>query len=135
MGAWGVGIFDDDIAMDFLAELRGSKSPVKLMKGVFEDASDAEYLEYDSGQSIIVSAAVIDTILNGTRYATDLEDLYTIAAAHKAPDVAPLKAIAGAAVRRVLSEGSELRELWEENGDDYPTWRANLESLASRLEG
>jgi hypothetical protein len=30
MGAWGVGIFDDDTAMDFLNALTDSENPLKL---------------------------------------------------------------------------------------------------------
>ena len=71
MGAWGTGIFDDDTACDFLSELAGSKQPLDLMKRVLKDAPGSEYLEYDAGQGVLVSSAVIDTILNGTRHGDD----------------------------------------------------------------
>ena len=134
MGAWGTGIFDDDTAMDFLNELTDSKDPLKLMKSALEDARATKYLEYDGGQSALVASAITDAILNGTRHAVDLDELDTLVAKHKAADVLPLKSLAGAAVRQVLSEGSELRELWADNVDDYPKWRENLESLARRLD-
>jgi len=135
MGAWGVGIFDDDTAMDFLNELTDSKNPLKLMKSALEDARAAKYLEYDGGQSALVTSAITDAILNGTQHAVGLDGLDTFVAKHKSSDVSSLKSLASAAVRQVLSEGSELRELWAENVDDYPKWRENLESLASRLAG
>ncbi len=75
MGAWGTGIFDDDTACDFLSELAGSKNPLDLMKRALEDAPGSEYLEYDAGQNVLVSSAVIDTILNGTRHGDDLAEL------------------------------------------------------------
>jgi|KBSMisStandDraft_5_1062788.scaffolds.fasta_scaffold36765_6 hypothetical protein len=135
MGAWGTGIFDDDTAMDFLNELTDSKDPLKLMKSALQDARTAKYLEYDGGQSALVASAITDSILNETSHAVGLEELDNLVAKHKGSDVSSLKSLASAAVRQVLSEGSELRELWAENVEDYPKWRANLESLASRLDG
>jgi hypothetical protein len=135
MGAGGVGIFEDDAAMDFLAELNESKRPVPLMKAAFDEVPEAEYVEYDAGQRVLVSAALIDTILNGTRHAADLEEVDSFVKKHRTLDVSPLRALASTAIRRVLSEGSELRGLWEENAEDYSNWSKNLEALAMRLEG
>jgi hypothetical protein len=135
MGAWGTGIFDDDTAMDFLNELTDSKEPLKIMKRALEDARAVGYLEYDAGQSALVTAAIIDAISNGTQHAVGVEELDAFVVQHKNVDVSSLRSLASAAVRQVLSEGSELRELWAENADDYPTWRENLESLASRFDG
>jgi hypothetical protein len=135
MGAWGIGIFDDDTAMDFLNELTDSKDPLKLMKSALEGARAAKYLEYDGGQGALVASAINYTLLNGTQHAVGLDELDTFVAKYKGIDVSSLKSVAGAAVRQVLSEGSELRELWAENVDDYPKWRENLESLAGRLDG
>ena len=135
MGAWGFGIFEDDTAMDFLNELTDSENPLKLMKNALEGARAAKYLEYDGGQSALVAAAITDAILNGTRHAVGLQELDALVAKHKSSEVSPLRSLASAAVRQVLSESSELRELWAENVDDYPKWRENLESLASRLDG
>jgi uncharacterized protein DUF4259 len=134
MGAWGVGVFDDDAALDFLAELADSSRPLQLMSNAFEEAQGAEYIEYDLGQSVLVSAAVIDAIMNGTRHAESLEELDSFVESQKSLEVSPLRKNASAAVRLVLSEGSELRELWSENAADFPAWRTRLESLAGRLD-
>jgi hypothetical protein len=134
MGAWGVGIFEDDTAMDFLNALTDSDNPLKLMKSALEDARAAKYLEYDGGQNALVASAITDAILNGTKHATGLAELDTLLAKHKSSDVSTLRTLASAAVRQILSESSELRELWAENVDDYPKWKENLELLASRLE-
>jgi hypothetical protein len=135
MGAWGTGIFDDDTARDFLGELAGSKKPLDLMKRVLEDAPGSEYLEYDAGQSVLVSSAVIDTILSGTRHGDDLEELDVLVKKHKPDDASPLKSFAVAAIRRVLADASELGELWAENAEEYPKWRSSVEALAARLDG
>lgn len=36
-------------------------------------------------------------------------------------------------VRAVLGKNSELRELWENNTEDYPFWKATVEALIARL--
>jgi hypothetical protein len=41
--------------------------------------------------------------------------------------------IAVAKIDRVLAAHSELDELWKENEADYPTWRAGVDDLRSRL--
>lgn len=53
---------------------------------------------------------------------------------YSSDDASPLKSLAAAAVRRVLADASELRELWAENAEEYPKWRSNVESLAARLD-
>jgi len=133
MGAWGVGMFDDDSALDFLGELAAVDDPASLMMQSFAVATDSDYLEYDSAQSVVVAAAAIDTLLNGTHHGDDLELLDSWVTRNRNLNVAPLKPLAVAAIQRVLSEGSELRELWSENAKDYPAWRSGLESLAARL--
>ncbi len=134
MGAWDMGVFDDDSALDFLGELTEAKDPLSLMNHSFVSAAASKYLEYDSAQRVLVSAAAIDTLLNGTQHSDDLEDLNSWVERNRSLNVTPLKALAVAAIRRVLSEGSELGELWSENAKDYPTWRTGLESLAARLD-
>jgi hypothetical protein len=135
MGAWGIGVFDDDSALDFLGELTEAKDPLSLMNHSFASAAASKYLEYDSAHSVLVSAAAIDALLNGTQHRDDLEDLDSWLQRNRNLNVASLKPLAVAGIRRVLSEGSELQELWSENAKDYPTWRAGLESIAARLDG
>jgi hypothetical protein len=135
VGAWGVGIFEDDSALDFVAELTEAKDPLGVMKDAFSSASAAKYLEYEPGHRVLVSAAVLDAGLNGTRYGGDLAELDDWVQRNRALNLASLKVPAVTAVRRVLAEGSELKQLWAEHEKDYPTWRAGAESLASRLAG
>lgn len=135
MGAWGMGVFDDDSALDFLGELAEAKDPLSLMNHSFESASASKYLEYDSAQSVLVSAAAIDALLNGTQHTADVEELDAWLQRNRNLNVSSLKVPAVAAIRRVLSEGSELHELWSENAKDYPTWRGGIEALAARLIG
>jgi len=134
MGAWGIGVFDDDSALDFLGELAEAKDPLSLINQSLVSAVASEYLEYDSAQCVLVSATAMDALLNGTQHGVDLEELEAWLQRNRNLNVSSLRATAVAAIRRVLSEGSELRELWSENAKDYPTWRGGVEALAARLD-
>ena len=113
-----------------LEELAVAGDPAGLMRQSFVVAADSKYLEYDSAQSVVVSAAAIDTLLNGTNHGDDLELLDSWVDRNRNLDVAALKPLAVAAIRRILSEGSELQELWSENAKDYPAWRRYRERMA-----
>jgi hypothetical protein len=135
MGAWGSGIFQDDTALDFLDELRADDEPMDMVREALEDAAGASYLEYDAGQSALVSAAIVDAVLNGTSLGSDDEEVRAWVAALDAGEASPLRAIAARACIRVIGASSELQELWSENEEEFPRWRQQIEVLANRLAG
>lgn len=133
MGAWDTGIFDDDTALDVLASL-ALADPMEQINEWYDNVQDTDYLEYTDGQCVLVSGAVIDAALNGTVYpCPDEETLAAVVATVKQNAPAALKHTAVANLQRVLGEGSELRELWEENEEHYPAWRSNIEAIIARL--
>lgn len=135
MGAWGSGVLEDDGALDFLDALRGSDRPHDEMRLAFEVAAAPEDLDYDAGQAALVSAAVLDAVLNGGTLAEDDEELRAWLAT-LAPEQA--RELCGAAVkacRKVLAPGSELDALWSENAEEYPRWKGGVERLIARLGG
>jgi hypothetical protein len=138
MGAWGYGFFEDDTACDFIYEIEEAENVRQLFQDSFEEAINADYLEYDAGHAVIVSAACIDGIVNGTKYNSDDEedesDFSRIVAANKDMPLDGLKANAVQALQKVIGENSELNELWSENEDDYPKWRQNILDLMKRLK-
>ncbi|MBS0394800.1 MAG: DUF4259 domain-containing protein [Proteobacteria bacterium] len=133
MGAWGSGLFDDDTALDAVDELVAADAPAPFLRGALEAAVRATYLEYAEAQRCIASAAAIDILVNGTSYGDGLDELYDWAKRHERIDTGPLQPLVAAALGRVLSDGSELNELWAENISEYPTWRANVEALIARI--
>ena len=74
-------------------------------------------------------ATIVDAYVNGTSQ----EKLEEFRSQHPQADLRGLKALAASAVGRVLQPKAEIHELWAENEDDYPKWKASLESLRSRL--
>lgn len=133
MGAWDTGIFDDDTAYDVLASL-AIADPMEQINEWYANVEDSDYLEYTDGQCMLVSGAVIDAALNGTVYRCDDEEtLATVIAVVKQNDLSSLKGTAADNLKRVLGEGSELNELWQENDELYPVWRQNIEAIIGRL--
>lgn len=95
---------------------------------------DAEYLEYDECQELLVVGAILDSLLNGNDHGAVTEGYEEWLAAQ---DATGLKALAPSIARgltAVISDDAELNELWQENEEDYPAWKANIEKLIDSLE-
>jgi hypothetical protein len=137
MGAWGHGHFEDDAAFDFMAEIEESDDQKELLKNTFKTAIETEYLDADEANAVIVAATYVDNQVNGTTFsADDAEDPYdvdTFASRYPEIDLSPLQADAVQSLKIVLSERSELNELWAENEELYSAWRQGIEQLIQRL--
>ena len=138
MGAWNYGIFDDDTAYDFTDEIKSDAK--EFFKSSFESAINSDYLEYDECHMVTVSAAYLDNSLNGTNYRTDSEEAKDESNVNMFGELNTdlrlddLKEIAIKALEIVISEKSELNELWSDNEELYPKWKSNLEELINRLK-
>lgn len=135
MGAWNYGIFDDDTSCDALADLKASSDRFADMETYLDAVIEAEYVDYDEGQYALVSAAIIDSVINGISYPLDEEDNFEWATLEKCVDCSILKEKAVKAIDAVLSDNSELRALWEENQELYEAWREDKISMQKRLQG
>lgn len=82
MGAWNYGVFDDDTAYDALIDLKNSSDIIADMERYFDEVIQAEYIGYDEAHYALVSAAVIDSVINGFVYRCDEED-YLSGQVHK----------------------------------------------------
>lgn len=136
MGAWGAKVFEDDTALDFLEEkLIPPADPRAVMRKAFQAALAASYLDYDAGQAVLASAAVIVAAKNGQPLDDD-ETAARIAWREKLAglDFSSLVDIGSKACLRVCAKSSELRELWEEDADLLTRWIGNVQSLADDLK-
>ncbi len=141
MGSWDYGIFDDDTALDFVNEIKANPSSAReLFQEAFDKAINVDYLEYDDCHMVTVSAAYLDNFLNQTKYEMDYADdsdesnvnlFYQLQDNLELED---LRESAVLALKKVISDQSELKEIWAENEDLYPHWLAELEELCERLE-
>lgn len=137
MGAWGHGYFEDDAAFDFMAEIEESDNPKQVIDDALKIALEGDYIETDEGNAVIVSAAYIDRQLNGTQFSdSDRDeplDVDTFHSRHPDVDLSDLKDKAVQSLKRILTDDSELKELWEENEEDYSLWQQGIEQLIMRL--
>lgn len=132
MGAWGMGVFDDDTSCDIIEDAIDEGTSIEALIGKALGASNSEYIEYTECHEIIVAGAMTNALLNEIVY-PGVDGLDSWLASQNEDQASQHKANLVVALKKVLSEGSELNELWSENEDDYPTWRGNIESIISGL--
>lgn len=131
MGAWGHNSFENDDALDWVSVLEESPDTsaiIDALNGVTDDAED--YIDAPEC-SMAIAAAEVVAALNGNGALSLPEEVNGWLKGKPNPD-ASLRAKARQAMDVVLTN-SELKELWEENVEDYPKWIAVLEDVKSRL--
>lgn len=137
MGAWGYDIFDNGTAYDFTDEIKADAK--SFFRQSFEKAVQPEYLGYDEGVATTVSAAYVDNLLNGTTYrtdtteATDVANVNMFGQLYRGKALNDLLILAVKALRKVLSDNSDLNDVWQGNEELYPKWRNTLLELIDRL--
>ena len=132
MGAWGMGVFDDDTSCEVIEEAMDEGSPISELVEKAISSSECEYIEYTECHEIIVAAAMVNSLINKVSY-DGIDDLDKWLSKQNIEIVAPFKGKLAAALSCVLGESSELNELWAENEDDYLAWKGNLEAIISGL--
>ena len=132
MGAWGIGTFENDEAVEWLDELQASTDSAVLQIALGETEYGEEYLEAPQGIHILCAGEII-AALQGQPTPDLPDEARDWVQEHKSLDVSPLIPIAIRKIDQVLDNGSELRELWQENEADYPAWSESVSSLQARL--
>ncbi|NBA74009.1 DUF4259 domain-containing protein [Emticicia sp. ODNR4P] len=137
MGAWGYKYYEDDDAFDFMDEIEASENPKELIEDALDTALESDYIDTTEGNAVIVSATYIDSQTNGTKFSEsetgDILDVDSFPDRNPNIDLSDLKEKAVIALEKILGEDSELKELWQENEEDYPFWRKGIEKLIERL--
>jgi Domain of unknown function (DUF4259) len=136
MGAWGEDPFDNDDAGDWAygfdsLDGGGGVAYIRAALAIAAGTASGEDLEAPDGSIAIAAADVVARLAEGapmpSTYGSDVAGwVVRTSPAVSDTDVA----LARDAVARVLAEGSELAELWDEAG---PEWRAATEDLLTRL--
>ncbi|MER6097288.1 DUF4259 domain-containing protein [Streptomyces sp. NPDC001728] len=133
MGTWDIGPFDNDTAADFSYRVDEAPAEKKaeVLGACFREvrASGDEDVDADVAVEAIASAALVAAQCPGG-------DPVTTAYGPKEPLPplpAELRPEAVAALDRILTEPSELLELWEES--DGEEWKAGIRKLRAVLTG
>ncbi|WP_331744312.1 DUF4259 domain-containing protein (plasmid) [Streptomyces sp. NBC_01136] len=129
MGTWDVGPFDNDTAADFCGDLDEAAAGERegIVRGALTRVIDtADYLEASESDVGVVAAALVAAQCPGGEPA---DPVY--GPKEPLPDLTGLRDLALRALDRVLTEPSELMELWAES--DGGPWRANIRQLQNVL--
>lgn len=128
MGTWGVGAFENDGVSDWVWELEKAND-LEVLRQALEPESG--YLEAPDGEILIAAAEVLAAALRAPGQGLP-EGVVGWLALHPQLNFAELLPQARQGLARVLSQDSELVELWEES-DEAGDWRRNVEDLVGRL--
>ena len=112
MGAWGMGLFDDDTSRDLLCDAMKIDAQAFIKNAARHRESD--YLEYTESHEVIVSAVIIDSLCNGTNYDHGEEGYDEWLAHQSIESIISFKNDITIGLRLVLSNNSELYQLWQE---------------------
>ena len=141
MAAWGVNVFQDDAAEEWLEQILESDDPEDLFESIFLFALDTNYVEYAESNGVTVSCGIIDMLANDTPYIIDEQNLpiwgevVEWVEEHKGEYSLKKVAKLGAeALSVVVTKKSELNELWETNKGEYAIWKLKIDKLKKRLK-
>tara|TARA_B100001989_G_C24547027_1_gene471602 strand:- start:57 stop:455 length:399 start_codon:yes stop_codon:yes gene_type:complete len=130
MGAWGYKTFDNDDASDWLYDLEETSDLSLIEETVKQGQGD--YIEAYDGCNILAAAEII-AALKG-QASNDLpEEAEAWIDQNKNLDIKNIEKQVFEAVDRVLSDNSELKELWQDS-DDYEAWLEDVNKLKERLK-
>ncbi|MGR3869819.1 DUF4259 domain-containing protein [Streptomyces graminifolii] len=129
MGTWDVGPFDNDTAADWCNNLDDAAPDARtgLVRDTLARAADTVgFLDADIADEAVAAAALVAAQCPGgepadPHYGPD----------EPVPDLTDLRALALQALDRVITDPSELLELWAEADGD--PWRASINRLRSTL--
>lgn len=133
MGTWDTGIFDDDTTLDAMEQAMDTTAQ-DFIAQVTSIISDEEYLDFERAHQLIIAAAIVDHLLNGSPYAHNDEGFESWLEQQSTAGLPEFKPALLTGLHWVLSDQCELNELWQENSVEYPVWRANVENIIGRLQ-
>jgi hypothetical protein len=135
MGAWGFGALENDDACDYADEivaeqnLSGVERTLDKTLGV-----STGYLEAPDGAETLAAAEILARLLGRPGAGSPrLEALDDWIARAKLSPAHELVDKARRAVERVMTEPSELMELWFDS-NDFDSWKSSVEDLSRRLD-
>lgn len=136
MGTWAVDAFGNDYAQDWAQDL-DQISNLEAVESTLDMALEnaGETLEAPFAAEALVAIEVLARLQGkGGERSEDSAavDEWVDARKAKARVRTDLAEKAGRAIERILSEQSELRELWADS-EHYEDWRAAVEELRGRI--
>lgn len=134
MGTWAVDAFGNDYAQDWAEDLQETKT-MEAVEDTLDTvlADSAGELEAPLAAEALAAIEVIARIQGHWGARSDdsaaVDEWIAQRPQKQRPDLAEK---AHRAIARILSERSELRQLWQES-DHYAEWQAAVEELRARV--
>jgi hypothetical protein len=119
MGAWGLGVFDNDEAGDFLSEVEEGDASRKITVAMIKVLTTSGYLEAPEAMRGLAAAALVAARRDPSVFSSDNEEAGVSASLPSLPFYAGY--LAKLTIGRVISR-SELADLWDEAGE-LEDWR------------
>lgn len=131
MGAWGTGVYDNDDAADWSADL--ASDGLSAIQVALAGVAEAGYIEAPDGAMAIAAADVVARLQSGGgERSSYCAEVVSWVDQNPLRPTAELVATARAAIGWVRGDGSELAELWAES-DELDAWHAILDEVQGRL--
>jgi hypothetical protein len=128
MGAWGIGHFDNDDALDYVALLIKSGGISLLIRSLETVIQGDVVATYECTEAL--AAAEVVAALHGSPGELPEEAIEWVSKTDKPKDE-HLKKLAIQAVQKIATS-SELKDLWAESDDDE-SWGEEIQGLLKRL--
>lgn len=126
MGVWGVGILENDYAVDFLNSYLDSCS-IKQLDKILKEVNSSSFVDADVAMEALVAICIVLSIEKS--YCK--EEIYKkIEKCNNFNHLQKLLPKAKEALDKIYSSSSELYELWQES-DDFKEWREFYDKLNS----
>lgn len=129
MAAWGTKTFEEDTANDWIQELIDSDDAREFL--IDSISIDSGFLEADQASAILATGETLIALLDEPRSSVPSE-LVDWAGDNECDDVSDLPEITLPAIDKVLTEDSELNNIWAES-EDYEEWKENVEGMREIL--
>ena len=133
-GAWDVGPFDNDDALDWVWELKESTDLSVVEAALKSVTESSSYIEAPTATSAIAAAEVV-AALKGKPHAQLPEEVASWVKAHSLDGKEQLVELALQVTTRVQdSRDSELAQLWSDSEELREAWVSGLSDLKQRLQ-
>ena len=129
MGAWSSGPFDNDDAVDLMIELEEAPSWDTVREAFADVLVNPDYVELPDGARAYAAAALLTVAIGKSDVSA--QDYHMVLEAMGAPP-ADLGDLAKAALKRISTGDSEIRELYLDSGN-YALWTQTIAALESAL--
>ena len=135
MGAWGHGIFDNDTACDWGFSLEESDD-LSVVEAALQKVvrTGSAYLEAPESEEALAAVEVVARLQGNFGERNSYTETIDAWVSKHRFEVSPeLARTALATIDRILTEPSEIVELWQESGE-FDAWKTSVENLRLRVQ-